>query len=75
MGGKGHMRSDGLISVEGLHNMCAPGAPPRTWAAGLVNRACAQPYTLLLRLASGLGGQVVISMGKTYHLAHECYIW
>lgn len=62
------MRSDRLLSVrEDLHNMCAPGAPPRTWTDGLVTRACAQAYTLLLRLASGLGGQVVISMGKTCH--------
>lgn len=62
---KGHSRSDGLLYVrEGPHNLCAPGGPPRTWAAGLVTRTCAQGSTLLLRLACGLGGQVVLSYGK-----------
>lgn len=64
------MESDGLLCVrEGLPNVCAPGGPPRTWAAGLVTRACAQAYTLLFRLASGLGGQVVISYGKDLPLS------
>lgn len=63
--GKGHLRSDGLLSLgEGLHNLCGPGGPCRTWGADLVTRTCDQGYTLLLRLASGLGGQVVISYGK-----------
>ena len=57
--------SDGLLYVrEGPHDLCAPGGPPRTWAAGLVTRTCAQGSTLLLRLAHGLRGQVVISYGK-----------